>query len=56
MNGFVSMGRRKRREYPVVCFQVIYLLAEDDTPEVFADKFYDVEVVCEAWPVSGESR
>lgn len=39
----------------VVCLEVVYVFAEDEGPEVFAEEFDDVEGVVEAGAVAGES-
>lgn len=42
--------------YAVVCLEVVYVFAEDERPEVFAEELYDVEGVVEAGAVAGESE
>lgn len=42
--------------YAVVCLEVVYVFAEDEGPEVFAEELYDVEGVVEAGAVAGESE
>lgn len=49
------MVKKDSKTYSVVCLEVIYLFAEDEHPEVFAEEFYYVEGVCEARSIAGES-
>ena len=38
----------------MVCFEIVDLLSEYNSPEIFAEEFDYVEVVGEAWTVAGE--
>jgi hypothetical protein len=48
-------NKGERMTYPVVCFEVINLLPKYQHPEIFTEKFYNVEGICEARTVFGES-
>ena len=39
----------------MVCFEVVDLFSEDDSPEVFAAEFYDIEGLDHTGAVTGES-
>ena len=41
--------------YSVIRLEIIDLLLENNSPQVFTDKLYDVEIVVKAWPVSREA-
>jgi hypothetical protein len=49
-------GRRGegKKAYPVVRLQIVYLLPENEHPEVFAQELYYVQGVGEAGAVFGE--
>jgi hypothetical protein len=46
---------REKKTYPMVGFEIVNLLLEEDGPEVFAEEFDDVQVVEEAGTVARES-
>jgi hypothetical protein len=41
--------------YSMICLEIIDLFLENNGPEIFAEEFYDVEIVCKARSVSGEA-
>lgn len=40
----------------MICFEVINLLPEYQSPDVFAEELDHVQCICEPWPISREPR
>lgn len=46
----------KGKAYPMIGLEIINLLFEKNSPQVFAKEFYHVQVIDEARPIPGESE